>query len=449
MKRICVIDLPGLSRDLLKFVPSASALGRWISSQPVAQLAPSLPAVTCSVQATLTTGTPPARHGIIANGLPTFRSPADQGLVDDSNFAEYRKHISFWEQSNQFLGGPRFWQNEDGTGRWKTALLFFQNCMPGFHGTPRPAADIVLTPKPDHGPDGKIVSLCWSQPRELVPALFAKLGPFPLMNYWGPMANIKSSAWIAQAAAMIWREHRPQLQLTYVPHLDYDLQRFGPDSPQAAKAVEDVAVALEPLVAAVLDDGADLIVLSEYAIRPVKGPIAINCLLCEAGLLATRPHADGTLVDYAATPAFAMCDHQVAHIYTRDAAATAAVRELLGSRVGMTLWGRQEMADQGLNHSRSGDLLAFSADHWFDYRWWTDPAQAPVFAATVDIHRKPGYDPLELFFDPATRAITQNAALVKGSHGSPPADEAVLIGAGATGTVRAQDLAAIVSQKLL
>ena len=151
-KRLCVIDLPGLSRPLLQWIPSNTALGRWLAGQRVVGLVPPLPAVTCTVQATLTTGTTPEKHGIIANGLPSFRSIEDQALVDASNFADYRRQISFWEQSNQLLGAPRFWQDESGASRYKTALLFFQNTMPGFAGTPRPAADIVLTPKPDHGP---------------------------------------------------------------------------------------------------------------------------------------------------------------------------------------------------------------------------------------------------------------------------------------------------------
>src|SRR5581483_10299532 len=191
--RVCVIDLPGLGANLIHQVPQGSRLGQWLCGKRASALTPSFPAVTCSVQATLTTGVPPAKHGIVANGIATYRSAADQALVDASNFASYRRDVSFWEQSNQFVEAPRFWQDAEGKSRFKTALLFFQHSMPGFAGTPKPAADIVLTPKPDHGPDGKLVSLCWSQPSELVPKLFGKLGPFPLMNYWGPMAGIASS----------------------------------------------------------------------------------------------------------------------------------------------------------------------------------------------------------------------------------------------------------------
>jgi hypothetical protein len=151
--RVCVIDLPGLSRKLLGAIPPSSALGKWLAIHPGVGLTPSFPAVTCSVQATLTTGVPPAKHGIVANGVATYRSGEDAGLVDASNFASYRREVSFWEQSNQFLQAPRFWQDDSGKSNWKTALLFFQNSMPGFGGELRPAADIVLTPKPDHGPD--------------------------------------------------------------------------------------------------------------------------------------------------------------------------------------------------------------------------------------------------------------------------------------------------------
>src|SRR5438046_1619894 len=153
--RVHIIDLPGLSAGLLKHVPAQSALGQWLSRQHIAALTPTLPAVTCSMQATLTTGTPPSEHGIIANGLATSRSKDDQALIDSSSFADYRREVSFWEQSNQYLQQPRFWQDENGKSRYKTALLFFQNCMPGFAGAPKPAADIVVTPKPEHGPDGK------------------------------------------------------------------------------------------------------------------------------------------------------------------------------------------------------------------------------------------------------------------------------------------------------
>jgi predicted AlkP superfamily pyrophosphatase or phosphodiesterase len=419
------MDLPGLSKDLLHHVPAESALGKWMTGKAVSALNPSWPAVTCSVQATLTTGTPPSTHGIVANGIPTFRSADDQAKVDASNFADYRRQISFWEQSNQFVQAPRFWQDSAGKSRFKTALLFFQHCMPGFAGTPKPSADIVLTPKPDHGPDGKLTSLCWSNPPELVPMVFKELGFFPLMNYWGPMAGIPASAWIARAAALIWKHYQPQLQLVYVPHLDYDLQRFGPDSPQAKQAVVDAANALDPLFAAVESDGAKIVVLSEYSISSVSRSIAPNRLLKAAALLKTRATPDGVLIDYDNSDAFAMVDHQVAHLFWKPGTSADAVRKVFAPEPGIQI---NERAN-GLNHPRAGDLqLQASAGAWFDYRWWDADADEPGFASSVDIHRKPGYDPLELFLKPGTRTITKDATLIKGSHGSVPGSSGVLIG---------------------
>ncbi|MGH7178258.1 MAG: alkaline phosphatase family protein [Tepidisphaeraceae bacterium] len=423
--RICVIDLPGLSRALLDFIPPQSTLGRFISSQPVAELTPSWPAVTCSVQATLTTGVAPSQHGIVANGIATFRSAEDQRLIDASNFADYRHQISFWEQSNQFLDVRRFWQDSSGASRYKTALLFFQNSMPGFAGALKPAADIVVTPKPEHGPDGKTTSLLWSNPHELAGHLQSGLGPFPLMNYWGPMAGIASSRWIVAAACEVWRHHTPQLQLVYVPHLDYDLQRFGPESPQAHQAVRDVSEALEPLLDAVSQDGARVVVLSEYAMTAVRRVIQPNRILREAGLLRTRATGDGHLVDYEQSDAFAMCDHQIAHVYLRRSSARDAVIDALRSQA------LSEVDERcRISHRRAGNLQ-FQSDQetWLDYRWWDSPDQAPSFARLVDIHRKPGYDPLELFFDPATKSIAQDATLVRGSHGASRGSDGIIIGA--------------------
>ncbi len=436
--RVCVIDLPGLSRELLEHVPRETAFGQWLVNQPVATLVPSWPAVTCSVQATLTTGVEPSKHGIIANGIPTFRSVEDQALVDPGNFVEYRKQISFWEQSNQFLQAPRFWQDAEGKSKIKTALLFFQHCMPGFHGPLKPAADIVLTPKPDHGPDGKLTSLCWSDPPELVPTIFKELGPFPLMNYWGPMAGIASSAWIAKAAGIIWKRYDPQLQLVYVPHLDYDLQRFGPESEQAKKAVLDLSAALDPLFDSILADGGKIIVLSEYSIAAVSRPVALNRLLKNAGLLKTRSTADGILIDYEASDAFALVDHQIAHLYLKEDADRQRVLACVGAEEGLVVLGE----DSRINHPRAGEIqLEAKTGVWFDYRWWDSSDVAPSFATTVDIHRKPGYDPLELFLEPGTRSITQDNYRIRGSHGSSNLSNGVILGLPLSDRVQATSVA--------
>lgn len=447
--RVCVIDMPGLSRDLVSEIPATTALGRWVSGKSPMELTPSFPAVTCSVQATLTTGVNPASHGIIANGLPTFRFVEDQALVDASNFAEYRRQISFWEQSNQFLDVPRFWQDESGKSRWKTALLFLQNSMPGFTGQPKAAADIVLTPKPDHGPDGKLISLCWSQPRELTGHLFAELGPFPLMNYWGPMAGIGASRWIARAGAIVWAKHSPQLQWSYIPHLDYDLQRFGPGSPQAKTAVRDAAAALDPLIDAVLGSGGKIVLLSEYAMSEVNSVVQPNLVLAEEGLLITRQTPDGRLIDYDRSSAVVMVDHQVAHVYPKDAEEIETIHRVLAVNGVKTVF---LPAPDELRHRRAGDLvLAAEPNAWFDYRWWSSAAEAPTFAKTVDIHRKPGYDPLELFWDRASNGISQNPSLVRGSHGAASAGQGVFMAEDLhplRQPIHATDVAKIISEML-
>ena len=235
-----------------------------------------------------------------------------------------------------------------------------------------------------------------------------------------------------------------------MPHLDYDLQRFGPDSPQAQKAVADVAAALDPLIQAVLDDGGELLVLSEYAMTTVTHAIPLNRLLADSGLLRTRNVQDGMLVDYEISQAFAMVDHQIAHIYARTPEGVDGARQILASLPGVDCLGRQEQQDLEVNHRRSGDLLAVApTDAWFDYRWWSRPKQAPAFARQVDIHRKPGYDPMELFWDPAAKGTSQDAALVRGSHGRVKRAEAILAGstrAIGSGDRLASDVAQVVTE---
>jgi predicted AlkP superfamily pyrophosphatase or phosphodiesterase len=320
--------------------------------------------------------------------------------------------------------------------------------MPGFAGTLRPAADVVLTPKPDHGPDGKLVNLCWSHPADLVPGLFKELGPFPLMNYWGPMSGIASSQWIARAAAIVWRQHSPQLQWVYIPHLDYDLQRFGPHSPEAKSAVRDAAAAIEPLVAEVLSSRGQIVLLSEYAMHDVNAFVQPNVILERNGLLITRQSSDGRLVDFDQSAAFAMVDHQIAHVYVkRPEQIEPVARALHGDGVQAIL--RRSVA--GVRHRRAGDLILLAEPGaWFDYRWWREAGDAPALAKTVDIHRKPGYDPTELFWDRTTNGVSQNPALIKGSHGLVTPGQAILIGdfAEAADPIAAAELATMLSAAL-
>ncbi|KPJ75069.1 MAG: hypothetical protein AMS14_04285 [Planctomycetes bacterium DG_20] len=425
MPRTLVINVAGLSRHLIDEVPSLAALGE---RGTCLDLEPVLPAVTCPMQATLVTGRPPSQHGIISSGLYFFDT------------AEVR----FWEQSAHLVCAPRVWdlpisdlrsqisnfrsqisdlKSDISDRRPKTAVLFWQQSLYG-------SADTLLTPKPVHGPGGELIQDCYSRPADLYGRLAAgesalepgrPRGPFNLMHYWGPMAGVEASRWIADASLAVWRDERPDLLLTYLPHLDYSGHRHGPGSDEHRAAARQ----LEPLVAPLIADadGARVIVLSEYSFLPVGRTVAPNRALREAGLVAIREVDGAEYLHPGDSRAFAMVDNQVAHIYfprTEDLAADVRnVRRLLKGLGGVAeVLDRAALAERDLDHPRSGDLVALAEpDAHFVYYWWLDDAKAPPFAQTVDIHAKPGFDAAELFVEPATKAIPLSAERVRGSHG--------------------------------
>jgi hypothetical protein len=446
MSRTLVLDLPGLSQRLLSMLPDEDRPA-WLSRLTEIGhrvIEPIIPAVTLTAQATLTTGTLPQDHGMIANGLAVYRDPTMLGQIDlGDDSAAFRKTVSFWEQSNDLLQAPRVWQAASPKPQAaKVALLFFQSSIG--------AADVVVTPKPRHTEDGRTVSDCWTNPPELNAKLTEQLGVFPLHHYWGPMANIESSKWIAGCAQIVWSDHQPDVQFNYIPHLDYDAQRIGPTHPKTLAALGEVLAALTPLVERVEADGGRVVLLSEYGMTEVSRSVAPNVALREAGLLpltASQNRMAAPDIDFANATAFALCDHQIAHVYTNDIdAALQAVGELPG--VGCVYVGDDREAI-GLNTDRAGEIVLIAeSDAWFEYRWWTDFADAPPWAWSVDIHRKPGFDPLEMFFDPAAKRIrADQPELVKGSHGAKPNDAAdwpVLLGIESDGQpVQATDVAGL------
>lgn len=411
MARICFIVVAGLDGNLSNRCATGAGLG---SFQHRGSLEPVIPAVTSTMQATLSTGVEPGRHGIIANGLYTFGRTEVQRHLDQGSFAEFRRQTSFWEQANALVQVPRFWA---GAGK-RVAMLFWQQSMPD-------AADIVLTPKPEHTPDGKTVTACWSNPADLYPKLTAELGPFPLQAYWGPFAGAASTQWIVKSAVRVWKLQRVDLELVYLPLLDYNLQRMGPDHPAVAADLVALDQSVAELLAVVRADGGRAIVCGDYGVTAVSRCLMPNRLLRGAGLLRTRADEQGKLlVDYQASTAFAMVDHQVAHVYC-DQRHTDSVRRLLEGLAGVehVLAGSAELRAWGLDSPRSGQLvLLAAADAWFAHDWWESDAEKPAWQFTVDIHRKPGYDPREMFLDAPRRCIAQDVALVKGSHGIRPTD---------------------------
>lgn len=413
-----VLDVVGLTPALLAHAPNLSALAGAGAMRPLQTV---LPAVTASVQSTLLTGLPPAGHGIVGNGW-YFRDLSEVWL---------------WRQSNRLVAGEKVW---DAARRrdpaFTCAKLFWWYNMYA-------DVDVAVTPRPMYLADGRKLPDIHTHPAELRDRLQQQLGPFPLFRFWGPAADIVSSRWIADCALQVFAEQRPTLTLVYLPHLDYDLQRLGPNHPGIPAQVAAVDALCAPLIDAARRAGAHVVALSEYGITEVSRPVHINRALREAGWLRVRVERGRELLDAGASDAFAVADHQLAHVYVRRPELIAPVAQALAALPGVeAVLDEAGKRAAGLAHERAGELVAVAAaDSWFTYYHWLDDARAPDFARTVDIHRKPGYDPVELFIDPQIRfprlavasrlarkaigfrtlmdVIGLDAGIVRGSHGRP------------------------------
>ncbi|MEM6290042.1 MAG: nucleotide pyrophosphatase/phosphodiesterase family protein [Myxococcota bacterium] len=423
MHRTLVLNVVGLTTDLLG--PNTPHLNALIDRGAQAKLRTIAPAVTCSVQSTFVTGTLPREHGCVANGW-YFRDDAQ---------------VLLWRQSNRLVHGEKLWDRaKRRDGRFTCAKLFWWYNMYS-------SADLSVTPRPIYRANGRKLPDVYSHPGTLRDELSDALGTFPLFNFWGPNANIASSRWIADCAMHVQRTREPTLNLVYLPHLDYNLQRLGPNDPKIAEDVRAVDAVCGDLIAQAERDGVRVVVLSEYGITSVRGPVHINRALREAGLIAFREECGEEHFDAGASDAFAMADHQVAHVYVKDPARIGEVKALLEGLDGVeSVLDDEGKRAHGLDHARSGELVAIAAaDRWFTYYYWLDDARAPDYARCVDIHRKPGYDPVELFIDPElplpmvyigatlfrSKVLNQramldviplDATLVKGSHGRPTDD---------------------------
>ncbi|MEU5199515.1 nucleotide pyrophosphatase/phosphodiesterase family protein [Streptomyces scabiei] len=419
--RLVVLDIVGLTPKLLAHMPAVAALGERGFR---ARLDPVLPAVTCAAQSTFLTGEPPSVHGVVGNGW-YFRDLGE---------------VLLWRQHNALVGGEKIWETARRTKPgYKVANICWWYAMGA-------DVDLTVTPRPVYYSDGRKEPDCYTWPPALHDELTDRLGTFPLFTYWGPNAGLPSTQWILGAARQVFDEHDPDLTLVYVPQLDYEPQRSGPGSPATARAARQLDDALRPLIDHFLDEGATVVALSEYGITPVSRPVDINRALRRAGLLQVHTQDGMEYLDPWTSRAFAVADHQIAHVYVRDPADTAEVAGLLAGLDGVdAVLDDAGKAAHGLDHERSGELVAVAdPDAWFTYYYWLDDDRAPDFARQVEIHRKPGYDPAELLYDetvPAVklRAIGQVArkklgfryrlstvpldpAGVSGSHGRLPAD---------------------------
>lgn len=399
---VILLSIPGLRPEDLAAMPNLSAK---FAQGEKAPLVPSFPAVTWPTQCNMLTGKLANEHGVIANGF----------FWRDSN------EVEMWTAWNEKIERPQIWDLLHQRDSKITSAAWFPMLSKGS------GADYICMPKPIHNPDGSESLWCYTKPIEYYGAFRDALGHFPLKHFWGPLAGIPSTAWIVDSALIAMRDHRPNFFYIYLPQLDYAAQKSGPDSPAAQKAVAELDQVLGKLFAegdAAYGDAKPLwIAAGEYAITAVDHVTYPNRMLRESGLLAVKNNGEGELIDYAASQAWALVDHQFAHVFVRnaDSAVIEQVANLFRGQPGFAeVLAGKERAKYGLDHARSGEvILVSSPNSWQAYYYWLDDAAAPKFATTVDIHQKPGYDPVELHFDFANKRIPLDATLVKGSHGAP------------------------------
>jgi predicted AlkP superfamily pyrophosphatase or phosphodiesterase len=462
MQRVAVLNVVGLTRSLVG--PHMPRLLKFRERSRLSVIDPSLPALTCTAQSTYVTGRPPSAHGIVANGW----------------YHRELAEVQFWKQSNHIVQGPKIWDDLRATlPGFTCAKTFWWYNMYS-------SADFSVTPRPMYPADGRKVFDVYSWPYELRPALKAKLGDFPFPTFWGPAAGVPSpqgppeaaSRWIADSAMWIEEHHSPTLQLVYLPHLDYNFQRLGPNHPSIPDDLARIDTIVGDLIDFLESRQVQVLILSEYGITPVHTPVHLNRLFRDKGWLTVKEELGLELLDAGQSRVFAVADHQIAHVHVQDSTLLPAVRKLLESTPGVALVLDQDGKKRiGLDHPRSGDLVVFSnEDAWFTYYYWMDDRLAPDFARCIDIHRKPGYDPVELFLDPNLSAvklrigwkllkkklgfrmlmdlIPLDASLVKGSHGCRPAsqdDWPIIIGGSAlpTGPLAATDVHHVIRKSVL
>ncbi|MBI3819154.1 MAG: alkaline phosphatase family protein [Planctomycetes bacterium] len=385
-RKLLVADLVGLTSRALENAPRIRNIIKNGFAGPMASV---FPEVTCTAQASFLTGAPPSSHGIVGNGW-YFRD------LDE---------VLFWRQSRRLVGGETIFDTLRKAGKTTANLFGWYNWNSG--------ADYCITPKPSYPADGAKYPGIHTEPAELRAAVEAEIGEFPLFDFWGPRAGIRSTRWIANSARHVIARHAPDFVFCYIPHLDYNHQRFGPDDPRSLAAIAELDAAAGELLEFARDRNYDILILSEYGITDVRRPVMLNRALRSQGLLRARvdPHV-GELPLFGTSRAFAVCDHQIAHVYINDPRDVAGVRDLLISQKGVErVLDANEQKEIGVAHANAGELVAIAdADSWFAYNYWLDDALAPDFARTVDIHRKPGYDPAELFVDPTIQFPNARAA---------------------------------------
>ena len=414
MNRTVLLNVVGLTRSLIgEHTPNLRVL---LSAG--ANIKAITPAVTCSVQSTYLTGKLPSAHGIVGNGW-YFR-----------NLSE----VMFWRQSNRLVQSDKIWHAAKKRNHAFTCAnnFWWYNMATD--------VDWAVTPRPVYCSDGRKLPDCYSIPAELRTWLTKEFGQFPLFRFWGPATSILSSEWIGQSAMAVDEMFKPALHLIYLPHLDYILQKAGPEG-NIIKDLEAIDNLCGRLINFFRDRSCRIIVLSEYGITPVNRAVHPNRILRAAGYLTIKIDLGREYLDPGQSRAFAVSDHQIAHIYIQNTADIPVIKGIMKDVPGIEkVLDEEGKREYGLDHERSGELVLISErNSWFTYYFWEDDKKAPDYARTVNIHAKPGYDPCELFLDPALlfpqlkigwtllkkilgfrylmEVIPLDANLIRGSHG--------------------------------
>jgi predicted AlkP superfamily pyrophosphatase or phosphodiesterase len=406
--RVCVIDIAGASARLIE---QTGAGKLWLRSlvTPPSPMRSVMPALTATVHASMTTGAGVGTHGVVAGGI----------------FRRQSAGVSLSERSNTLLNKKRFWHARRLPRMLKTALVFWSNPLAG-------AADYVVgchtyVPGRHNVPD---------QPAGLYAEIARAGGEFDLSMLYGPSATWRCCQWISAAARHVWATRKPDLQWVYMPGVNFECVRHGPESEQAAEALRQVDALAAQLAQDVQADGSAVVVVSNGGYVPVHRAANPNYQLRQAGLLKLAQGEGGTFIDLGASRAFAMVDHQVAHVFCQDESvrseAAAAVAQ--DPAVAAVL-PREDLVGPGLGRDRAGELMALAApDAWMSFCWWGAGEDAPEVARRFDPTGKCGYDPCELLPAPpgssdggdGIAAIDSAPQRVRGSRGLvsvPPADQ--------------------------
>ena len=355
------------------------------------------PALTCPVQAMFRTGLPPARNAMFFNGF----------------YEHDLQRPFFWEQSCRLVKGERIWQEYRNSGG-KCAMLFWQQSL-------GEEVDYLLSPAPVHTHGGGMIDAVYAKPADLYDNICSDIGSrFRLHSYWGPLAGLKSSTFIAQATCnLMGRDDAPELIFSYLPHLDYALQKHGPDHPKASRALSELMDLLSEIVSCCSERGYEFLFFGDYAIGKATRVLFPNRALYMHGLFQARRVKNRLYPDYCSSDAFAVTDHEVAFIYLNNKGKYDKCLEAIrGMDAEISVMEREQMAASGLFADSGPDfIITASPGTWFAYPWWEEPGEAPDFATHVDIHNKPGFDPCELFFGWHPFVISTDTSKVGGTHG--------------------------------